>query len=156
MSRRLRDVISMMLGRAPLRTQVAALCRDPETGDVLMITSRGTGRWIIPKGWPMYGRSHAESALQEAWEEAGVRGHVTGDEIGRYRYDKTETRRDVVPVEARVFPVEVSGLADDVPEQGQRERRWFHPVEAAELVAEDGLRRILMALPPVTTQAAGQ
>ena len=156
MTRRLRDVISLMLGRAPLRTQVAALCRDPDTGDVLMITSRGTGRWIIPKGWPMYGRSHAQSALQEAWEEAGVKGSVTDDEIGRYRYDKAETSRDAVPVEARVFPVMVTKLADKFPEKGQRERRWFHPVEAAELVAEDGLRRILMTLPPMGRRAAGE
>lgn len=54
--------------------QTAALCTHPQTGQVLLITSRDTGRWVLPKGWPMRGRSMAQAALIEAWEEAGVEG----------------------------------------------------------------------------------
>ena len=68
------EVVRPMLLR-PKRVQVAALCfRETDTGkDVLLITSRGTGRWIVPKGWPIDGMGGSEAALREAWEEAGVR-----------------------------------------------------------------------------------
>ncbi len=122
--------------------QVGALCLDPADGRVLLITSRGTGRWIIPKGWPMAGRTLADAALQEAWEEAGVQGE-TGPELGRYRYAKEQGQGFAVPVEVRVFPVHVSGLADDFPEAAQRTRRWFDPTEAAGLVAEPDLAGLL-------------
>lgn len=131
---------------AGARRQVAALCRDPGNGKVLLITSRGTGRWVIPKGWPMSDRCDAEAALQEAWEEAGISG-VVGDEIGRYAYDKLNERTGIsVLVEARVFLVEVAGMAEDYPEAGQRARRWVSPSKAAEMVDEKGLKKILRNL----------
>ena len=88
---RLRRGLARLLGARPPLLQVGAVCLDPATGRVLLITSRGTGRWIIPKGWPMPGRSLAEAALQEAWEEAGVRAK-TGEEMGSYHYDKDQDR----------------------------------------------------------------
>ena len=68
------EVLHPMLQR-PKRLQVAALCyrRDGDSKEVLLVTSRGTGRWILPKGWPIDGLDAGEAALQEAWEEAGVR-----------------------------------------------------------------------------------
>ena len=127
--------------------QVGAICRDPGSGQVLMITSRGTGRWIIPKGWAMRDRSLAEAALQEAWEEAGVRAK-DAREIGSYRYDKLPDHGEgpPVPVEARCFLVPVLGLAEDFPERGQRTRRWMSPSEAAMLVAEPDLAQLLRDL----------
>lgn len=131
--------------RRPRRHQVAALCyRDGASGhEVLLITSRGSGRWVIPKGGPMRGRSSAEAALQEAWEEAGVQGRASETTLGAYVYDKLRDSGLPVPVEVLVYPVAVEALADDFPEVGQRERRWVSPTEAARLVDEPGLRRIL-------------
>lgn len=139
---RLRGALARALGGTPPLMQVGALCQGPGDGRVLLITSRDTGRWVIPKGWPMTGRSLAAAALQEAWEEAGVRGEV-GRELGRYRYGKVQDEGFSVPVEVRIFPVRVSSLADAFPEAGQRTRRWFDPAEAADRVAERDLARVL-------------
>lgn len=127
--------------------QIAALCLHKKTSEVLLVTSRGTGRWILPKGWPMAGRSLAEAAAQEAWEEAGVRGTISDTEIGRYRYDKVQDRGFAIPIEVRVFAMQIDELASDYPEAGQRKRRWYDPARAAELVAETGLKELLRALP---------
>lgn len=142
-----RDRLARLLGRRPPEMQVAALCLDEGSGQVLLVTSRGTGRWIVPKGWPMPGRTLAGAAMQEAWEEAGARGHAAGVEIGRYRYDKDQDAGFAIPVEVRVFPMYVESLAEDYPESDQRHRRWFAPHEAARMVSEPGLRRILRTLP---------
>ncbi|SMO38515.1 NUDIX hydrolase [Paracoccus laeviglucosivorans] len=125
--------------------QVAALCRD-ESGKVLLITSRGTGRWIVPKGWPMPGRSLAEAAKQEAWEEAGVCGRVEEGHIGTYTYDKVQDAGYSIPIEVRVYPLAVKKLAMEFPESEQRERKWFMPDKAAELVDEAGLKKLLRSL----------
>ena len=80
----------------PRRVQFAALCTRVHDGQdqVLLITSRDTKRWIIPKGWPIDGLSGTETALQEAWEEAGVRADAVYDEpVGQFTYDKILERR---------------------------------------------------------------
>ena len=145
--RLLDDTIRPIL-RRPAALQVAALClRDGPGGQqVLLITSRGTGRWILPKGWPMPRRSLAEAAAQEAWEEAGVRGHIDEAEFGRYRAIKEVAGGVPVPCEVVVFRLPVDGVADDFPEAAQRERRWLKPADAATLVREDGLRALLSGL----------
>lgn len=113
--------------------------------EVLLVTSRDTGRWVIPKGWLMKGRSPAEAALREAFEEAGVEGEVTGDMLGLYSYDKVMADRSVQPCVVSVFPVAVARLKSSFPEHGQRERRWFRPKRAARKVAEPELSEILAA-----------
>lgn len=143
----LRDKLGLFLGRRPAPLQIAALCLDLSSGKVLLITSRGTGRWILPKGWPMTGRSLGEAAQQEAWEEAGVRGPLMRHEFGTYHYDKKQDRGFGIPVLVHVFGIEVQELADDFPEVGQRRRAWFTPAEAAELVEETGLKTLLRELP---------
>ena len=148
----LRNLLGRMLGRRPPALQVGALCIQPETGKVLLVTSRGTGRWIVPKGWPMPGRSLAGAAMQEAWEEAGARGSADPVEIGRYHYAKDQDRGFAIPVEVRVFPMQVESLAEDYPEAQQRRRRWFAPADAARMVAEPGLQQILRALPLASGQ----
>jgi len=142
-----RERLARLIGRRPPDMQVAALCLNEATGEVLLVTSRGTGRWIVPKGWPMAGRSLAEAARQEAWEEAGVKGRVGQAEIGRYRYDKHQDRGFAIPVEVRVFPLYVDELEQDFPESQERKRRWFAPAEAARMVAEAGLKQLLRSLP---------
>ncbi|MBA4490764.1 NUDIX hydrolase [Paracoccus sp. S1E-3] len=143
----LRNLLGRMLGRRPPALQVGALCLQPKTGRVLLITSRGTGRWIIPKGWPMDGRSVGGAALREAWEEAGVRGKVEETAFGRYSYDKRLTGGLSAPVEVQVHLVRVERLDKTFPERKERQRRWFTPDEAAELVDEAGLARLLRRLP---------
>jgi len=147
-----RDRLERLLGRKPPDMQVAALCRDSRTGKVLLVTSRGTGRWIVPKGWPMPGRSLADAAMQEAWEEAGVQGEVDQVAIGSYHYDKLQDRGFAVPVDVHVFAVNVHSLADDFPEAAERTRGWYDPARAAELVAEAGLKKLLAALPAPSGQ----
>ncbi|WP_366938903.1 NUDIX hydrolase [uncultured Paracoccus sp.] len=145
----IRQSISLLMGRRPPALQVGAVCRCLKTGDVLLITSRGTGRWVIPKGWPMEGKTLPAAAATEAWEEAGVEGRMLDAELGRYHYDKEQDRGYSVPVEVRVFLMEVESLGTSFPESKQRKRRWFAPADAARMVAEPGLREILLALPPI-------
>lgn len=141
----LRRRLARLLGARSPRLQAGAICRDPQTGRVLLITSRGTGRWIIPKGWPMPGRSLAQAALQEAWEEAGVRA-ADAQELGSYHYEKVQDEGFSIPVEVQAFLVPVEQLDDHWPEQVQRTRRWFAPGEAAALVAEPELAALLTTL----------
>ncbi|MRX49675.1 NUDIX domain-containing protein [Paracoccus sp. S-4012] len=134
-------------GRRRPATQVAALCVDPQRRRVLLITSRGTGRWVVPKGWPMRGKSLPRTAMQEAWEEAGVEGVVGKAELGRFHYDKLHDNGLSLPVEVRVFPLTVTGLASRFPEADQRRREWFSALDAAAAVNEDGLSELILALP---------
>lgn len=139
------EFLSPLLQR-PSRLQVAALCyRDGKGGrEVLVITSRDTGRWIIPKGWPMRGKESCEAALVEAWEEAGVRvGYTDKHALGHFSYDKRKPAGWPQPVKALVYPVEVKELSDQFPEASERERKWVSPQEAANLVSEPELKKIL-------------
>lgn len=149
-----RRTLGLLLGERPASIQVGAVCRDPGNGQVLLITSRGTGRWVIPKGWPMEGKTLAGAAAQEAWEEAGVRGRIQASELGRYQYDKGQDQGFAVPVDMRVFLLEVDSLSGQFPERRQRKRRWFAPAEAARMVVEPGLKQILLSLPTRTADPA--
>ncbi|KIN61863.1 Hydrolase, nudix family [Sulfitobacter noctilucicola] len=131
------------------REQVAALCYKMVDGakKVLLITSRDTGRWIVPKGWPIKGKNGAEAALQEAWEEAGVKkADIIEEPMGHFGYIKGLNNGEDVPVEAEVYLVHVRGLKEDYPEVDQRERAWFSPTDAAKLVREPDLKEILRSL----------
>lgn len=114
--------------------------------EVLLLSSLDTGRWIIPKGWPMTGRSLAGAAMQEAWEEGGIRGRLRPEAVGSFTYEKRRAGSFGQPVEVRVFVIDVQSLAQSYPEVGRRKRQWFSPREAAELVDEPGLRAILLSL----------
>lgn len=137
-------------GKRDLRTQFAALCYRLRKNkvQVLMITSRGTQRWIVPKGWPMDGRTPAGSAVQEAWEEAGVRGQSDGRCLGIFSYSKDAENLGALPCLAMVYAVRVDELADDFPEAGQRQRLWMSRKKAARLVDEPELARILRDFDP--------
>jgi two-component system phosphate regulon sensor histidine kinase PhoR len=110
----------------------------------LLITSRETKRWVIPRGNPIRGLSPSGAAAQEAWEEAGIRGAVEDRALGSYRYDKRRADGSYVPAEVEVFALAVGRLLDDWPEKGQRERRWFAPAEAAEAVEEPELKALVL------------
>lgn len=129
--------------------QVGAICyRAAGTGlEILLITSRDTGRWVLPKGWRMEGKSAVKSALTEAWEEAGVTpGRTEKSPLGCFEYDKRLADGEVLPLRVDVFLVEVAGLAARYPEADERRRVWATPQEAAEMVQEPGLKTILRGL----------
>lgn len=132
--------------------QYAALCLRPDAVidghvEVLLITSRDSGRWVIPKGWPMAKKKPHQVARQEAWEEAGVRGRVRKQPFGSYRYAKKVSREGVLDCLVQVFLLTVSDIAEDFPERSQRRIKWFSPRDAAEAVAEPELCRLLGNLP---------
>lgn len=136
--------------RQDVRSQFAALCYRYEKGKlrVLLITSRKTDRWIIPKGWPVPGRTPPESALQEAWEEAGVIGTCDDICLGLFSYRKRGAVAGSLPCVAMVYPVKVSNLRDQYPEAGQRKRKWVSRTRAARMVSEPELARILKDFDP--------
>ena len=107
--------------------------------EVLLITSRETRRWVVPRGNPVPGKSPGESAAQEAYEEAGISGLTAAEPFGRYRYDKRRRDGSSVPAEVLLFRMEVTEVAERWPEMRQRERRWFGVEEAAVAVHESEL-----------------
>jgi 8-oxo-dGTP pyrophosphatase MutT (NUDIX family) len=131
----------------PRLVQLAALCwrkRKDGAREVLLVTS-STGRWILPKGWPMGGKTDAEAAMTEAWEEGGVMKAKAGRQpIGAYVAIKRTLQGDDLPCLHRVYAVKVRKVVDDFPESTRRDRLWVTPEEAATLVDEDGLREILL------------
>lgn len=111
--------------------------------EVLLITSRETRRWVIPKGWPITGLGGAQTAAQEALEEAGVTGEVWAEPVGGFDYDKRLKNGRLQPVDVEVFPLAVHEELDAWPEKDQRKRRWVPASEAAELVAEPHLAELI-------------
>jgi 8-oxo-dGTP pyrophosphatase MutT (NUDIX family) len=133
------------------RAQYAAICYR-QTGDVgrpievLLITSRDTGRWVIPKGWPKRRKTGYEVARLEAWEEAGVRGRVWKSAWGHYTYPKKLDHGEIVPARVQVHLLDVRRMEDDFPERHQRKLRWFSPRVAASEVREPELQSLFYKL----------
>lgn len=134
------------------RNQYGALCFRYKDGgdeiDILVITSRDSGRWIVPKGWPMKGREPHEAAAIEACEEAGVRGKVRKTPIGRYTYLKELEDGKVVPCVVDMFQLEVKESRTEFKERGQRRLAWVSPEEAARRVREVELKSLLVTFRP--------
>ena len=135
--------------RRMIRSQVGGLCYRirNERAEILLVTTRGAGRWIIPKGWPLAGETAGASALQECWEEAGVVGTLSGSALGAFTYVKDRAEDDH-PHSVTVFPVKVKRLEDKYPEAKQRRRKWFSTAKAAQRVTEPELRQMLAAFDP--------
>ncbi len=129
----------------PRFVQLAALCwRKGKDGPEVLLVTSSSGRWILPKGWPIEGKSPAEAALTEAWEEGGVRrGKAARKPLGAYMALKRTAQGDDLPCLHRVYAIKVRDLADDFPEAHRRDRAWVSPEKAAEMVDEEGLRDIL-------------
>jgi 8-oxo-dGTP pyrophosphatase MutT (NUDIX family) len=131
------------------RLQVAALpYRRDDSGriSVMLVTSRETRRWVIPKGWTMPGRRKRDAAAREAFEEAGVKGRVGSKAVGSFTYFKRRAGHFEL-VFVKVYPLRVEHELDRWPEKDQRERGWFSPEEAARLVMEPGLSALLERFP---------
>jgi len=113
---------------------------------ILMITSRDTGRWVLPKGWTMDGKKPWRAAEIEALEEAGVTGYISREALGDYGYDKRLPDGSAIPCTVRVYPMIIEKVKRDWKERKQRKRHWFSLHGAAEAVAEPGLTDLLQRL----------
>ena len=129
----------------PLK-QCAALPYQMRDGkmQVLIITSRGTGRWIVPKGWVKSEYEPHEVAAQEAFEEAGLEGEIEPEPIGSYHYTKRLHTLSFVRCRVDVFPLQVIEDRSDWPEKEQRTLAWLSPDEAASRLSDRDLAKIVV------------
>ena len=138
------------------RRQYAALPYRIGNGlEVLLISSRETHRWILPKGWPMKGRKPHAAAAQEALEEAGVVGKMAKEPVGTYRYLKRLKNGSRQVCDVTVFPMRVERQRKRWPEMDQRATRWFPIAEAAGMIGEPELRKIIHAFEAIDVTAPG-
>lgn len=128
----------MQYGALPYRfTPHAAL-------EILLVTTRQTRRWIIPKGWPIKGLRPAKSAAREAFEEAGVRGKISAKSLGLFTYEKSLDEAGVqATCEVRVFPLLVRRQSEVWPEFEQRTVQWVEPSKAVSLIREPDLKKLV-------------
>jgi len=137
------------MGKRKVTPQIAAL---PLLWDkkgrlrVLMVTSRDTGRWVMPKGWLMDDKKPWHAAKIEALEEAGAVGRINDEPVGAYHYDKRLEGTRVLPCRVTVYPMMVDKLLRDWKERSERKRRWFSLRKAAKLVDEAELTDLLNTL----------
>ena len=138
------------------RNQYAALPYTVVDGStrVMLVTSRDTGRWIVPKGWPGKKTKPCDQAAREAYEEAGALGRIDKKPFGSFSYDKRLRKRTVTCL-VDVFLLKVERELDEWPESKQRSRKWMSPAEAIHLVDNIGLAGLLRRLsaPPDNTPA---
>lgn len=141
--------------KSGLRTQFGALCFRMIRGkpEILLITSRKKKRWIVPKGWPMDGKTPAESAEIEAWEEAGVRGRMYDRCLGVYSYLKARDGKSDLPCVTMLYALKVRECASEYPEAHQRSRKWLSPKKAAARVAEPDLAHMIRYFDPAQIEA---
>ncbi|GAA0290458.1 NUDIX hydrolase [Rhodovulum strictum] len=124
---------------------------------VLMVTARGSGRWVMPKGWRFDGGTPWKTAETQALDRAGVVGHVGINPIGRYSYDRIMPDGAVMTCDVEVFPMVVERLRSDWKNRRTRKRRWFEVSAAASQVNEPELAALLRTLsvkPPKRTARA--
>ena len=127
------------------RQQIAALPYRVHKGfEVLILTSRETRRWIIPKGWPIKGKTLALSAAREAYEEAGVIGTISEKPIGDYHYHKRKNNGATQLCRVSVYPMLVLEQRRNWPEKKQRITRWVALKEASQLVHEPELQALIL------------
>lgn len=141
---RIAQDMQLMLRRPP-RQQYAALCyrrlkKKPGEVEVLLLTSRDTGRWVIPKGWPMSGKKSHAVAEREAYEEAGAKGKVDREAFGFYSYNKGLDNGLKITCKVQVHLLEVKDMLKDFPEKGTRRLDWVNCEEAAARVQEPELK----------------
>jgi 8-oxo-dGTP pyrophosphatase MutT (NUDIX family) len=134
----------------PRRVQYAALPyrrKGNSSTEVLLVTSRETGRWIIPKGWPRKGNAPHKAAAREAREEAGVLGRIERRAIGWFCYEKRLKSGKMVVCDVKVFPLKVERQEERWPEMGERQLKWLSRTKAAKTVEDSGLGTLIRSLP---------
>jgi 8-oxo-dGTP pyrophosphatase MutT (NUDIX family) len=132
------------------RRQYAALPWREDGGpvQVLLITSRETRRWVIPKGWRKKGEPASITAAREALEETGAGGRVAEAPLGEFRYQKLMKNGTLQRVRVTVFALEVLFEHEDWPERDEREKLWTTPDHAARLVDEPELQALIAGFTP--------
>ncbi|MGJ0505697.1 MAG: NUDIX hydrolase [Methylocystis sp.] len=134
--------------RSAPRLQFAALpwrLNEENRVEVLLVTSRDTRRWVIPKGWPMKGRKPHIVAAIEAQQEAGLHGKVEKIKLGEFEYEKRMKGGGAVDCVVEVYPLHVERQRKKWPEKGQRVTYWFLYGVAAQQVDEPELKDIILA-----------
>lgn len=126
-------------GALPIRTVEGGL-------EVLLVTSRSSRRWIIPKGWPEKRLAPRVVVAMEAFEEAGIIGRAHTHPFGAFRYRKRLKGGKQITCEVEVYLFDVAWQFSDWPERGEREIAWFSAEAAAALVEEAGLGKLLLSL----------
>jgi 8-oxo-dGTP pyrophosphatase MutT (NUDIX family) len=130
------------------------------TGDgslrIMLITTRGRKRWMIPKGWPIPGLEPHESAAREAFEEAGLIGIIHPQALGSFEYIKRLGTGRRIKCTVEVFPLHVDHQRAHWLERGERTTKWFSAEKAAALVAEPMLKKILLHFEPRGDPTSGQ
>ena len=136
--------------RGPRRQFAALPWRRTADGavEVLLITSRETRRWVIPKGWGKKKEPGALAAAREALEETGVHGRITDEPIGKYRYEKLMKSGQPQAVRVHVYALEVETERTTWPEKAIRDKLWIAPDHAARLVDEPELKALLLEFQP--------
>ena len=128
-----------------MNVQYAALPWRRRDGvlEILLITTRSTRRWIVPKGWPQDSLSPSECAAREALEEAGVVGEIAAKPLGVFHYHKRLRNGALLPVHIKVFAMEVVQQRRTWLEKSHRETAWCPLDEALVRVGEPGLRKLI-------------
>jgi 8-oxo-dGTP pyrophosphatase MutT (NUDIX family) len=134
---------------SPLPIQAGALPWRMTRGNrpqVLLVTGRRSGRWMIPKGWAMTGKSLAAAAAIEAFEEAGVEGIIDSEPLGSFRHMKQHALAGELEVSILVHPLAVERELEEWPEKGERKRKWFGADQAAVSVESAELGELILKL----------
>ena len=147
--RKIRPALRIQYAALPYRfTADAAL-------EILLVTTRRSKRWIIPKGWPIKGLTSAKSAAREAFEEAGVRGKIGAKSVGLFKYNKLLDEHGFeVSCEVKVFPLLVKRQSESWPELEQRLVQWVEPAKAVSLIKERQLKKLVAAFAKRVAAAA--
>ena len=111
--------------------------------EILLVTTLSTRRWVVPKGWPIEGRTPSECAAQEAFEEAGVVGATALRPVGSFSYVKHRKTGELIPCRVAVFALEVEQQRRTWPEKTVRETCWCSVDEALARVSDQGLKRLI-------------
>src|SRR5580692_7964220 len=133
-----REGIVMPTSGAYVRQAAAIPLRK---GRICLITSRNGKRWVIPKGLIEPGQTAGETALQEAWEEAGLVGVLHPEAVGTYLYEKWGGTHFVT-----VFLMDVTDVALYWPERPVRQREWVSGAEALDRIGDEGLRELIRSV----------
>lgn len=145
LKQRLRQKLSKKISATDPRQFGALPYRKREDGlEVLLISSRETRRWILPKGWPMKGIKPHDAAAREAMEEAGLLGNIAKLPIGSFSYPKKLKNGAALKCEVTVYPMKVDRELKRWPEATERTRRWFSINDAIDAVEETDLRELLI------------
>ena len=139
MSREGMNAVPLQSGVLPWRL------KGRKKAEVLLVTGRRSGRWMIPKGWPMPGKTLADSAAQEAFEEAGIEGKVDEQPIGTFRHVKQHLLFGEMEVDIQVHSFAVRRELSSWPEKGERNRKWFACDDAATKVDSEELGSMIRA-----------